>query len=148
MNTNIQKITPFLWFENEDALSVARYYKNIFDTNTLIVDESDFENTPSGAVSVVTIILFGMTMRIMSAGKHDSFNDSISFEIKCKDQEEIDLYWNKIINEGKEGQCGWCIDKYGVRWQIIPENLGEYLSKENGMEKMLKMKKIVIDDFK
>ncbi len=148
MNINTQKITPFLWYENGDALAVAKYYKEIFKDNVEIVDESELDNTPSGNVSVVTIKIFGLTMRIMSAGKHHSFNDSISFEIKCKDQTEIDLYWDKIIKEGSEQQCGWCIDKYGLRWQIIPDNLGEYLGQEGGMEKMLKMKKIVIEDFK
>lgn len=143
----MQKITPFLWFES-DAIGVATYYRTVFGVeNVQIVDEESFIGTPSGQVQIVTTVLFGNTFQLMSAGKHDEFNDAISFVINCKNQTEIDSYWNNITsNGGKESQCGWCIDKYGVRWQIIPENMSALLSTPEAMQKMLTMNKIIIAD--
>lgn len=148
----MQKITPFLWYE-KDALAVANYYKSIFGENVIIQDEDKLSNTPSGEVQIVTISIFGLNFRLMSAGPFRNFNEAISFEVRCKNQAEVDKYWTALTSDGgEEGQCGWLKDKYGVSWQIVPVQLGQFLgnpdSKKAGlaMQAMLKMKKLVIKD--
>jgi predicted 3-demethylubiquinone-9 3-methyltransferase (glyoxalase superfamily) len=143
-----QKITPFLWYQ-KDALAIGRYYQSVFGSqNVEIVGEDQFSDTPSGTVEVMTLKIFGTEFRIMTAGEYEPFNGAISFEVTCADQNEIDTYWNVLTKEGREMQCGWCADKYGVRWQIVPENMGQYISTKAGMEAMLTMKKLVIKDLK
>jgi predicted 3-demethylubiquinone-9 3-methyltransferase (glyoxalase superfamily) len=142
-----QRIIPFLWYEVDNAVNIARYYRDIFGAKHVhIHDEESLDNTPSGSVQVVTIDIFDTTFQFMSAGKHDSFNDAISFMIKCKDQAEIDHYWDKLSSIPEAEQCGWCRDKYNVRWQIVPQNLNQLIGSEAGMQKFLKMKKIIIAD--
>jgi predicted 3-demethylubiquinone-9 3-methyltransferase (glyoxalase superfamily) len=141
------KILPFLWFENFDATEVASYYKSIFGNNFSSSTLEKISDTPSGNVQLMDMQIFDQKMSIMSAGKHDSFNDSFSFVVYCKDQAEIDMYWDAITKDGKPSQCGWCMDKYGLRWQIIPENMQQLTSTKEGVEKMLKMTKIVISEF-
>lgn len=141
-----QKITPFLWYE-KDAAAIVKYYTSVFGAEHVkLLGESELPNTPSGDVQVIALEMFGMELHMMTAGKHHEFNDAISFEVTCTDQDEIDRYWDALIKEGREQQCGWCIDKYGVRWQIVPANMGQYVSHEAGMKAMLGMKKIVIAD--
>lgn len=143
----MKKIVPFLWFE-KNAKKIAEYYTNIFGTdNVKVFDGKSLSDTPSGNVEIFSIQIFDQLFNIMTAGKHHEFNDAISFVVNCKDQDEIDNYWNKITEEGNESMCGWCIDKYGLRWQIIPENMSSLVSKDGGTQKMLKMKKIIISEF-
>lgn len=139
---NQQKITPFLWFE-KDGADAAEYYISVFPESKLI------SKTPL----VTTFQLFGQSFSILEAGPHNPFNDSVSFYIDCKDQEEVDYYWNRFIKDGgKESMCGWLQDKYGIRWQIIPEALIR-LSNDTDSSKskkvvdaMMKMKKIIVSD--
>ncbi|MBL6447944.1 VOC family protein [Fulvivirga sp. 29W222] len=137
-----QKITPFLWFE-ANGQEGAEYYTSIFPNSRII----------SKAPMVTTFELCGQRFSILEAGPHDTFNDSVSFYIDCKDQEEVDYYWNTLVNDGgKESMCGWLQDKYGVRWQIVPEALIT-LSNDSDAEKarkvfgaMMKMKKIIFSE--
>jgi len=147
----MQKITPFLWFE-KDAKKVAEYYLSIFKDGK-IKDSSTMEDTPSGTVEIVTIELFGQDFTLMSAGPEFKFTEAVSFVVNCKDQEEVDYYWEKLTADGgEESVCGWLKDKYGLSWQITPERLTELTSdpdKEKAnkaTQAMLKMKKIVIAD--
>ncbi|MBI4080370.1 MAG: VOC family protein [Candidatus Levybacteria bacterium] len=146
-----QKITPFLWFE-KDAKKVAEYYTSIFK-DSKIKNTSIMEDTPSGTVEIVAIELFGQDFTLMSAGPLFKFTEAISFVVDCKDQEEVDYYWEKLIADGgEESACGWLKDKYGLSWQIIPQRLNELISdpdKEkagNATQAMLKMKKIIVAD--
>ena len=82
-----------------------------------------------------------------TAIEHHPLNDAVSFMINCEDQNEIDIYWNYFTREGKESQCGWCIDKYGLRWQVLPKNLDELMSKPNSFKIMMNQKKIVIEEY-
>jgi predicted 3-demethylubiquinone-9 3-methyltransferase (glyoxalase superfamily) len=144
----MQKVTPFLWFE-KDAVGVAKYYQSIFgEENVTIKNDSSFDGTPSGTVQIVSLEVFDQPLQFMSAGKHDAFNDSISFSVTCKDQTEIDKYWDAITRDGEEIDCGWCRDKFGVRWQIVATNMDALISTTAGMQAMLKMKKIIIADLK
>lgn len=141
----MQKITPFLWYVT-DALAVAKYYKDIFAADAIIEDEQKYENTPPGTTHIVIMTIRGLKIGLMAAGKHHEFNDSISFEITCKDQTEIDYFWQAFTtNGGAESECGWCQDKYGVRWQIVPENIAELIDTPGGMQAMLAMKKLDIN---
>ncbi len=138
-------ITPFLWI-TAPASEVRNYYKSIFKEEADIdeVNES-FDDTPGGKVDIFTMTLKGQDFRVMCTGAHDEFTDAISFELPCKDQTEIDYYWEAITAEGEESQCGWCRDKYGVRWQVVPEN-SELFANPAAVQAMLGMKKLIIED--
>lgn len=146
-----QKITPFLWFDNQ-AREAAKLYTSVFKDAKMLTEEK-LDDTPSGTVEVITIELFGMTFTLMSAGPEFKFNESISFVIDCEDQAEVDYYWEKLTeNGGEESQCGWLKDKFGVSWQVVPRQLNELMSdpdpkkSANVVQAMLKMKKIIVAD--
>jgi predicted 3-demethylubiquinone-9 3-methyltransferase (glyoxalase superfamily) len=127
----VQKIVPHLWYARE-AEEAARFYATVFpdsrvDRVTSLPAESP--SGPAGSVDVVEFTLCGQTFMAISAGPHDSFNDAVSFLVNCSSQAEIDRYWNALLeNNGKPQACGWIIDKYGVRWQIVPTVLGEMIT--------------------
>ena len=147
----MQKITPFLWYE-KDARKVAAYYMSIFK-DAKITNTSVMENTPSGTVEIVSLQLFGQDFTLMSAGPEFTFTEAVSFVIDCKDQEEVDYYWEKLTADGgQESVCGWVKDKYGLSWQVTPRRLIE-LTGDKDKEKanrvtqaMLQMKKIIVAD--
>jgi predicted 3-demethylubiquinone-9 3-methyltransferase (glyoxalase superfamily) len=125
------KIVPSLWYAKE-AEEAARFYVSIFPDSR--VDRvtplpADSPSGPAGSVKVVEFTLFGQPFMAMSAGPHDPFNDAISFTVRCTTQAEIDRYWNAIVeNGGKPQACGWIMDRFGVRWQITPVQLGDMMS--------------------
>ena len=142
-----QKITPFLWFD-KDASKIAEFYASVFKDAT-IKNKTVMNDTPSGSVEVVNMDIFGQEFTLMSAGPLFKFTEAISFVINCKDQEEVDYYWNALSAVPESEQCGWIKDKYGVSWQIVPTVLNELLSKDKSgkvTQAMLKMKKIIIKD--
>ena len=144
------KIVPSLWFNSESGniSIVIDYYKNIFGNDFDSGSIMPLGQTPSGNTEMCQVKIFGQTYSMMSTEKaHHSFNDALAFTINCDDQQEIDKYWNYFTAEGKEVQCGWCIDKYGLRWQVIPKNLGELMGKPNAWQVMMKQKRIVIDEY-
>ena len=126
-----QKIIPHLWYVRE-AEEAARFYATVFpnsrvDRVTTLPTESP--SGPAGSVAVVEFTLCGQAFMAISAGKHDSFNDAVSFLVNCDSQAELDRYWSAILeNGGKPQACGWIIDKYGLRWQISPTVLGEMIA--------------------
>lgn len=132
MSTSVtQKIVPHLWYVRE-AEEAARFYASVFpdsrvDRVTMLPTESP--SGPAGSVAVVEFTLCGQAFMAISAGKHDSFNDAVSFLVNCDSQAELDRYWNAILeNGGKPQACGWIIDRYGLRWQISPTVLGEMIT--------------------
>ncbi len=148
MNTN--KIIPCLWFNADGGTisKVVEYYATIFDSDFKEGTIIPLDQTPSGHTEMCEVQIFGKKYFLMStAEEHHPLNDAISFMINCKDQREIDNYWNYFTREGEESQCGWCIDKYGLRWQVLPENLEELMSKPNAFEIMMRQKKIVIGEY-
>lgn len=147
---NKHKIIPSLWFHtcNGRIGEVIKYYKDIFENNFQSAEVIPLGETPSGNTELCEVNIFGQKYSFMStAHKHQLFNDAVSFTLNCNDQEEIDKYWNYFTKEGKESYCGWCIDKYGLRWQIIPENLKDLMSKPDSWQVMMKQKKIIIDEY-
>lgn len=144
------KIVPSLWFSSDlgKISNIVTYYKNIFGNNFEEGHIIPLGETPSGYSEMCEVKIFGQKYSLMNTAEaHQQFNDALSFTIYCDNQLEIDQYWNYFTREGAEVQCGWCIDKYGLRWQVIPTNFGELMSKPNAWEVMMKQKKIVIDEY-
>ena len=125
------KIFPFLWYATE-AEEAAKFYTSIFpdsrvDRVTSLMSESP--SGPPGSVKVVDFTLFGQRFQAMTAGPHHDFNDAISLVVLCDDQAELDTYWNALLKGGgKEQACGWLMDKYGLRWQIVPARFVEMMA--------------------
>ncbi len=144
------KIIPSLWF-SADGGSVSKiieYYKIIFDKNFVAGNIKLLGNTTSGKIELCEVLIFEQKYSLMSTEKeHHLFNDAFALTINCDDQNEIDNYWDYFTQLGKEVQCGWCIDKYGLRWQVIPKNFDEILSKPKAWEVMMKQKKIIIAEY-
>jgi predicted 3-demethylubiquinone-9 3-methyltransferase (glyoxalase superfamily) len=128
---SVQKIVPHLWYVRE-AEEAARFYASVFpdsrvDRVTALAAESP--SGPAGSVSVVEFTLCGQPFMAIGAGPLDPFNHAVSFLVQCEDQAEIDRYWNALLESGGKPQaCGWIIDKYGLRWQIVPTVLGEMMT--------------------
>lgn len=148
----VQKITPFLWFDTEGE-EAARFYTSIFP-NSKITEVSRYGSAgprPEGTVMTVSFELAGQAFVALNGGPEFKFNEAISFEITCEDQDEVDMYWAKLSEGGEPGPCGWLKDRFGVSWQVVPRALYELLSNpdreksQRVMEAMLGMKKIEID---
>jgi predicted 3-demethylubiquinone-9 3-methyltransferase (glyoxalase superfamily) len=151
----IEKITPFLWFANE-AEEAAGFYVSIFPDSELGPisrygsEGYETHQMPEGTAMTVSFKLCGQTFTALNGGPVFLFNEAISFVIHCKDQEETDYYWNHLTTGGKEQPCGWLKDRYGLSWQVVPNQLIKYLSQPDraaagrAMQAMLKMKKIII----
>src|SRR5262252_2936504 len=125
------KIFPFLWYAKE-AEEAAKFYASIFpdsrvDRVTALLSESP--SGPPGSVKIVNFTLFGQPYQAMSAGPHHEFNDAISMVVLCDNQAELDRYWNALLEGGGKPQaCGWLIDRFGLRWQIVPAALGRMMT--------------------
>ena len=124
------KIFPHLWYAKE-AEEAARFYASIFPDSRVdhvAALQSESPSGPPGSVKVVNFTLFGQRFQAMSAGPHHEFNDAVSFVVMCDDQAELDRYWNALLKGGGKPQaCGWLIDRFGVRWQIVPAFLEEVM---------------------
>jgi predicted 3-demethylubiquinone-9 3-methyltransferase (glyoxalase superfamily) len=147
----MQKITPFLWFDDqvEEAIN---FYSSIFK-NSRIKNVSRYGEAgpgPAGTVMSATFELEGQEFMALNGGPQYQFTEAISFFVNCQTQAEVDELWQKLSAGGEEGPCGWLKDKYGLSWQIIPTALGEMLADKDPekarsvMEAMLQMKKIDI----
>ena len=124
------KIYTHLWYAKE-AEEAARFYASIFpdsrvDRVTPLLSESP--SGPPGSVKVVDFTLFGQRFQAISAGPHHEFNDAVSIVVLCDDQADLDRYWNALLKGGGKPQaCGWLIDRFGLRWQIVPAILDEMM---------------------
>lgn len=147
----MQKITPNLWFKG-NAEEAVNFYLSVFPEGKIITtthypDEGllDFQKEFAGKVLAIYFELFGQQFVAINAGPEFTFTEAVSFNIACKDQAEIDYYWNTLTKDGgEESMCGWCKDKYGLSWQINPENIEELVLKPSAFTKLLGMKKIDI----
>jgi predicted 3-demethylubiquinone-9 3-methyltransferase (glyoxalase superfamily) len=128
------KIYPHLWYAKE-AEQAARFYASIFPNSRVErvwTLPSESPSGPPGSVKVVDFTLFGQHFQALAAGPHHEFNDAISLVVECEDQAELDRYWNAILEGGGKPQaCGWIIDRFGVRWQIVPAKLEELMADPN-----------------
>ena len=143
----MQKITPFLWF-NDNAEEAMNFYVSIFK-NSQIVHVNRIGG-PEGPVITATFQLEGQEFMALNGGPHFKFTEAISLFVSCEDQAEVDELWAKLTDGGEESQCGWLKDKFGLSWQIIPKALGECLGDpdpvkaQRAMQAMLQMQKIDI----
>ena len=125
------KIVPSLWY-NKEAVEAAKLYASIFPDSR--IDKvwalpTESPSGPAGTVEIVEYTLFGQPFQAMSAGPLDPFNHAVSFTVMCESQQEIDKYWDALLaGGGKEEQCGWVKDKYGVLWQITPAILSKLMA--------------------
>jgi predicted 3-demethylubiquinone-9 3-methyltransferase (glyoxalase superfamily) len=147
----MQKISPFLWFDNQ-AEEAAKFYASVFKNSRIgrIARYGDAGPGPKGSVMTVEFQLEGQDFVALNGGPEFKFTEAISLSVLCKTQDEIDEFWKKLTQGGQEVQCGWLKDKYGLSWQIVPEVLPKMMSdpdpeKTNRvMEAVLKMKKFDI----
>jgi predicted 3-demethylubiquinone-9 3-methyltransferase (glyoxalase superfamily) len=125
------KIFPSFWYARE-AEEAARFYASIFPdsrVDRVTTLQSDSPSGPPGSVTVVDFTLLGQRFQAMSAGPHHEFNDAISIVVRCDDQAELDRYWDALLEGGGKPQaCGWLIDRYGLRWQVVPAVLERLMS--------------------
>jgi predicted 3-demethylubiquinone-9 3-methyltransferase (glyoxalase superfamily) len=152
-----QKITPFLWFDN-NAEEAMNFYVSVFKDAKIInvnrLPEVDDEHTKGGVVTG-SFELFGQEFNVINGGPSFKFTEAISFVVDCKDQTEVDYYWEKLTADGgEESQCGWLKDKFGLSWQIIPEGFVDTIAdsdpekSKRAMAAMMKMKKLDLEALK
>ncbi len=147
----MQKITPFLWFNN-NAEDAAKFYTSIFKNSKIkaVARYGDAGPGPKSSVMTASFLLEGQEFTALNGGPVFSFTPAISFVVNCRTQTEVDSLWEKLSAGGEKSVCGWLKDKYGVSWQIVPTILGKLLAdrdpvKSNRvMQAMLKMTKINI----
>ncbi len=161
MQTNIQKITPFLWFDNQAEEAVG-FYTSIFENSRIMnisrygEEGAEASGRPKGTVMTIAFQLLGQECVALNGGPIFKFTEAISLVINCESQEEVDDYWEKLSEGGdpKAQQCGWLKDKYGLSWQVVPTILVKLLNdpdpdkSRRAMKAMLQMKKIDIDVLK
>lgn len=159
-DTITQKITPCLWVDS-DAKGVADYYLSIFK-NGKMKEYRRYENPPEaeeqgGQESFETAIIEigDIEFSILAAGPYFKFNESVSFVITCKDQAEVDYYWDALTADGgEEGSCGWCKDKYGLSWQVVPVEYFHLIHsddprvREKAMRNTFKQKKLILSELR
>ena len=150
----MQKITPFLWFNN-NAEEALNFYSAIFKDSKIgeisrYNDESaKVSGQLSGSLMTATLEINGQQFMLLNGGPLYKFSEAISFVISCEDQDEVDYYWTKLTADGgEESQCGWLKDKFGLSWQVVPKQLGTYLGNPNpekanrAIQAMFKMHKL------
>jgi len=152
----MKRITPNLWFDG-NAVEAVNFYLSVFPDSKIISTVyypnsakeglADFQLNMAGKILTIEFELIGNRFVAINAGPEFKFNESISFSIPCEDQKEIDYYWEKLSNVPESEQCGWCKDKYGLSWQIVPRDMEELMKKPGAFSSLMKMHKIVIKDF-
>lgn len=147
----MSKITPFLWFDNnlDDAI---KFYSSVFKNNRLLyeVQYGDAGPGPKGTTMTATFELEGQKFMALNGGPMFKFTEAISMFITCVNQEEINYYWERLSEGGQKSQCGWLKDKFGLSWQVVPDNLRQLLHNQdpqkaaNVMRAMMQMGKLDI----
>ena len=151
-----QQITPNLWFDG-NAKEAVDYYVSVFPNSKILSAShypestneglADFQQDMAGKELAINFSLNGLEFVAINAGPTFKFTEAISFSISCKDQEEIDYYWEKLSKVPEDEQCGWCKDQFGLSWQVIPKGMGELMRRPGAFANMMKMHRLVIADF-
>jgi predicted 3-demethylubiquinone-9 3-methyltransferase (glyoxalase superfamily) len=143
------KIHPFLWFD-KDAEEAMNFYVSVFP-NSKVLSVQRYGPTgpgPEGSVMTADFELDGQRITALNGGPVFNFSEAFSFVIDCKDQAEVDYYWDKLLEGGKPSQCGWLKDRFGFSWQVVPKALFETIGgpdaagRNRAMEAMMKMSKL------
>lgn len=149
----MQKIIPNLWFAG-NAQEAVDFYVSVFPDSKIVTTShypteglADFQKELAGEVLTIDFELNGQLFVAINAGDEFKFSEAISFAVMCKDQQEIDYFWEKLSANPDSEQCGWCKDKYGLSWQIVPENMEELMKNPGAFEIMMGQKKIVIAEY-
>ena len=154
-----QKITPNLWF-NTEAEEAVQFYTSVFrNSSTGNVSRygeagQEIHGMKPGTAMTVQFTLEGMNFLALNGGPHFKFTEAISFIIHCKDQEEIDYFWDKLLQgeNAQEQACGWLKDQFGLSWQVVPQKMAEYMTNPDkakaakAMNALLTMKKLIISE--
>ena len=148
----MQTITPCLWFDTEGE-EAANFYTSLFPNSKIreIARYGSAGPRAEGTVMTVSFELNGQEYVALNGGPDFKFNEAVSFQVGCENQEEVDRYWSALSDGGEEGPCGWLKDKFGLSWQIVPTRLPELLGdpdrdkSQRVMQAMLGMRKIEID---
>jgi predicted 3-demethylubiquinone-9 3-methyltransferase (glyoxalase superfamily) len=139
----MNNVAPFLWF-NDNAEEAAEFYLSVFP-HARKLDEVRSKGVgpwPVGKIATITIELEGQEMVFLNGGPAHQLNPAFSFFVRCDSQEEIDSYWDKLMEGGKSMACGWLTDRFGLCWQIVPRNIGELIRHPKAMEAMMGMIKM------
>lgn len=152
----VQKITPNLWFDG-NAKEAAEFYTSVFPDSRIVNTTyypseglAEFQQSLAGKELTVEFSLADQIFVAINAGPDFKFNESVSFSIACKDQEEIDYYWERLSSVPESEQCGWCKDRYGLSWQVVPENVDALMAGPDrshnpvAFQALMQMKKIDI----
>ena len=147
----MQKITPFLWFDNQ-AEEAVNFYTSIFKNSKVgnVTRYGEAGPGPAGSVLTASFELEGLEFTALNGGPHFKFTEAISLHVSCESQEEVDYYWEKLSDGGQIQQCGWLKDRFGMSWQIVPTALHRLLNDPDPqranrvMRAMLQMKKLDI----
>jgi predicted 3-demethylubiquinone-9 3-methyltransferase (glyoxalase superfamily) len=145
----LQKIVPNLWFDTEGE-EAAEFYVSIFPNSRVVTVARYTEAGPreAGTVMTVEFELDGQRFVAINGGPDFQFSEAVSFQVTCADQEEIDYYWERLTDGGSEGPCGWCKDRFGLSWQVVPDGMDELFSDPDqtratrAMEAMFGMRKL------
>jgi predicted 3-demethylubiquinone-9 3-methyltransferase (glyoxalase superfamily) len=146
-----QRIVPNLWFDTE-AEEAAEFYTAVFPSSRIVnvTHYTEAGPRPAGTVMTVEFELDGQRFIGINGGPEFKFDEAVSFEIECEDQEEIDYYWDSLTEGGRESQCGWLKDRFGLSWQVVPTGMEELFADlnksraERAMKAMLGMSKLDI----
>ena len=147
----VNRITPCLWFDTE-AEDAANFYTAIFE-NSRVTNVARYGSAgprPEGMVMTAHFELDGQLFMALNGGPEFTFNEAVSFQVSCASQEEVDHFWSRLTDGGKEGPCGWLKDRFGVSWQIVPAAMERLFGdpdpdrSQRAMKAMLGMKKLDI----
>lgn len=153
----MQKIVPNLWFDG-NAKEAVEFYTSVFPDSKVLstayypkTEEeglADFQSNLAGAPLAIEFELNGQHFTAINAGPEFTFSEAVSFAVYCKDQQEIDYYWEELSHVPEAEQCGWCKDKYGLSWQIVPDNIEELMNRPGAYKTMMNQHKIIIAQYK
>ena len=158
MQTRLQRITPFLWFDNQTEEAVS-FYTSVFKNSRIVSVArygdagAEVSGRPRGTVMTIAFQLDGQEFVALNGGPHFKFTEAISLVVNCESQDEVDYFWERLSDGGDEKaqQCGWLKDRYGVSWQVVPVALRTFVGgpdpekSQRAMKAMLQMKKIDIE---
>ena len=152
----MKKITPNLWFDG-NVKEAVDFYISVFPDSKIISTVNypknaedglaPFQLNMAGKILTIDFELSGNRFVAINAGPEFTFNESISFSIPCEDQKEIDYYYEKLSAVPESEVCGWCKDKYGMSWQVVPKNMEELMKRPGAFANLMQMHKIIIENF-